>query len=268
MTAIRLPLFSLALFFLVQTTAQQTAPPAPARDPVAVALLAKSFVVMTGGQPISDVTLHGTARRIAGSDDETGTVVLKALATGEARIDFSFPSGPRTEVCTASANTRAGQWLGPDGIAHPISYHNLMTESSWFFPALMLARVSFSQSYILSYPGQESPDGRLVQHLSISLNPVDSSSQSATLLQHLSQTEIYLDSSTLLPIAITFNVHPDNDAGLDIPVEVRFSDYRPVNGAQGPFRVQKFLNNGLVLDLQFQTVALNAGLSPSAFSLE
>ncbi len=59
------------------------------------------------------------------------------------------------------------------------------------------------------------------------------------LLQHLSQVEIYLDSGTLLPVALAFNIHPDNDAGLDIPLEMRFSDYRYVSGAQVAFHIQR-----------------------------
>ncbi len=99
---------SVTLLFVVQTSAQQTAAPAPTRDPVAVALLAKSLGVMTGGRPISDVTLQGTARRIAGSDDESGAAILRALATGEARIDLSLPSGSRSEICATSADGPRG----------------------------------------------------------------------------------------------------------------------------------------------------------------
>ena len=73
--------------------------------------------------------------------------------------------------------------------------------------------------------------------------------------------EIFLDATTLLPAAIAYNIHPDNNALLDIPVELRFSDFRSTNGTQIPFHIQKFINNSLALDLQFQSVALNTGLS-------
>ncbi len=79
--------------------------------------------------------------------------------------------------------------------------------------------------------------------------------------------DFFLDSTTFLPAVTTFNIHPDNNALLDIPIEVRFSDYRAVNGVQVPFHVQKFLNNGLILDLQFQTAALNTGLATSQFQV-
>jgi len=92
--------------------------------------------------------------------------------------------------------------------------------------------------------------------------------KTAAVEQHLTQIDIFLDVSTSLPVALDFSTHPDNDAGLDIPVELLFSDYRPVNGAQIPFHVQKFLNNSLLLDLQFANAQLNSGLAASSFSVQ
>src|SRR5713101_6817146 len=133
-------LFCLLLYSSVW--AQQTA----TTSAQGVVLLQQSLDVLAGATSIADVTLTGTARRIAGSDDETGTAVLKALATGEARMDFTFPSGQRSEARTNSNNVPAGTWTGPDGKAHPQSQHNLMTDSSWFFPALTVGRLVSSQN--------------------------------------------------------------------------------------------------------------------------
>jgi hypothetical protein len=72
--------------------------------------------------------------------------------------------------------------------------------------------------------------------------------------------DFFLDSTTFLPTNVTFNIHPDDNALLDIPIEARFSDYRAINGAQIPYHVQKLVNNNLYLDLQFETAALNTGL--------
>jgi hypothetical protein len=223
---------------------------------------------MTGGLIVSDVTLQGTARRVAGSDDETGTAVLKALATGEARIDLGLPSGPRSEIRSSSTDGPAGVWSAADGAKHPIALHNLWIDSAWFFPALTFARLTNSPSYSLSYVGQETRNGQTVVHLSASQTIPARSAKLSTLIQHLSQMDVFLDSASLLPVAVSFNVHPDEDAGLNIPVEIHFSGFRLVNGAQVPFRVQKYLNNSLLLDLQFQSVALNTDLTPSAFSIQ
>jgi hypothetical protein len=243
------------------------AAPNSARDPLAVAALGKSLAVMSGSASFTDATLTGKARRIAGSDDESGTAILKVTAAGDSRMDLSLPSGPRGEIHTSSADPTnpAGSWSAADGARHSAANHNLYTDSSWFFPALTVSRLVSSQNFILSYAGQESRNGRSVLHVTASRQFSDASSRTATLLQHLSQMDLYLDSATMLPVALAFNTHPDNDAGRDIPVEIRFSDYRLTNGAQVPFHVQKFINNSLVLDLQFETATFNTGLSASDF---
>jgi hypothetical protein len=216
---------------------------------------------------INDVTLTGTARRIVGADDETGTAKVKALATGETRMDLSFPSGTLSEVRVNGEKGPVGHWQGPDAVRHAIPYHNLMLDSAWFFPALMLHRFSSTQDFILSYTGNETRDGRVVEHVTVNWLPDPRiPARAAALMQHATQIEIYLDVVTHLPSSISFNSHPDNDAKTDIPTEIRFSDYHAVNGVQVPFRVQKFLNNGLLLDLQLDAAALNTGLSASDFS--
>lgn len=230
-------------------------------------LLQRAAAQLVGGTPLNDVSLSGSARRIAGSDDETGTVVLKAAATGAMRLDFNYPSGARNEVRTADADGPTGEWSGSDGAAHVIAFHNLVNNGG-FVPAVTVGRLLSSTDTLVTFVGQETRDGRSVLHLKTAARSSAKRTNTAKLLQHLSELDIFLDSSRLLPVAVDFNTHPDNDAGLDIPIEIRFSDYRPVSGAQIPFHVQKYLNNGLILDLQFQSAAVNAGVAPETFQVE
>jgi hypothetical protein len=231
----------------------------------ALTLLQNSLAALTGGQAISDVTLSGTARRIAGSDDDTGKAVFKALASGMGRTDLSLSSGQRSEIHDLSAAEPTGAWSGPDGVSHVIVFHNLLTESAWFFPAFAIARRVSRSSYVATYVGHETQNGQSVEHISVAQTSSDPTPEGQSFFGHLSQVHFFLDSTTLLPVAFSFNIHPDNNALLDIPVEVRFSDYRPVNGTQIPFHVQKYLNNTLQLDLQFQTATVNSGLTAATF---
>ena len=260
----RLVLLLLVLALSVLASAAQLAP--SASSPQAIQLLQRALLALSGGAPPADITLTGTAHRIAGSDDETGAAVLKALASGASRMDLNLSSGPRSEIQNSSDGSPAGTWSGPDGVAHAISFHNLLTEPAWFFPAFPITH-GLSSGYVAAYVGPETRDGQAVEHLTISQTSALQTPSGAPTIGHLSQMDFFIDSSTLLPAAVTFNIHPDNNAPLDIPVEVRFSDYRAVNGVQVPFHVQKFLNNGLVLDLQFATAVLNTGLAASLFQV-
>jgi hypothetical protein len=240
------------------------------QDPQAVILLERSLAALSKGAPVSDVTLIGTARRQAQSDDETGTAILKELVTGQARMDLSFPSGKRSETRANSPQGPVGNWIGPDGTPHPIAEHNLLADGSWFFPPLMLYRLRTSQNVVLASSGSETHNGIDVNAFTAYEQFTGSRlpAHAMELLQHASQITIYLGTSSLLPSAVSFNGHPDNNALRDLPVEIRYSDYRTVSGVQVPFHVQKYVNNGLILDLQFDTAVLNSGLAPDSFSLQ
>jgi len=255
--------FGLCVLLVIPLTAQQSA----SSSTQASQLLQQSLASLQGNTPLTDVTLSGTARRIAGSDDQSGTAVLKGLASGAARTDLSLSSGQRSEVQNLIEAAPVGIWSGPDRISHSMVYHNLMTEPVWFFPAFAISRRVSTKSYVATYVGQETHNGQVVEHVSVSQTPSAQMASGASLFQHLTQVDFFLDSSTLLPAAITFNIHPDNNAALDIPVEIRFSEYRTVSSAQVPFHVQKFLNNSLFLDFEAQSATLNSGLAASDFSL-
>ncbi len=260
-------LTSLSFFPATFVAAQQLPPPAKASDPSATALLSKSLAALTGNASVSDVTLSGTARRVAGSDDETGTGIFKALASGAGRSDLSLSLGQRSEVVNFTGTNPTGAWSGPDRISHAMSYHNLLTEPAWFFPAFAIARRLSNSAYVATYVGHESHNGQAVEHVSVSQTPPSPDDPPTVSFEHLSQVDFYLDSSTLLPAAVAFSIHPDNNALLDLPIEIRFSDYRATGGSQIPFHVQKFLNNSLLLDFQAQSATINSGLSTTDFNL-
>jgi hypothetical protein len=177
-----------------------------------------------------------------------------------------LPSGSRTEVLNTSSAEPVGAWSGPDGISHQIAYHNLLSAPAWFFPVFPIA-AGLSAGNVATYIGHETRNGQAVEHLAVSHLSTIVAPPGALSFAHLSQVDFFLDSTTFLPAAITFNVHPDDNALLDIPVEIDFLNYTSVNGAQMPFRVQKHINNSLVLDLQFESAVVNSGLSVTTFAV-
>ena len=246
------------LFFPILLSAQQTATPTVQSSPQALALLQNSLAALTGGKSITDVTLSGTARRIAGSDDESGTATLKAIA-GASRLDLSLSGGTRSEIANFTTAPATGSWSGPDGVAHAMAYQNLLIDPG-LFPGFTLAPFLNSPTAVVTYIGAETKNGMAVTHLSAYQLPPGTKGD---LLRHLSQIEFFLDAATNLPLFFDLNIHADSNGLLDIPVEIRFSDYRTVNGPQIPFHIQKYINNSLELDLQFQSATLNSGLTAS-----
>jgi hypothetical protein len=264
----QVPRLAFPASFLLLAPLFLAAQQAPQRDPSGVALLLEAAAPLSGGTPINDATLAATARRIAGSDNESGNATLKVTASGQSRLDFSFPSGRRSEVRGGSDDSPLGSWTGPDGVSHQVPLHNLLSDPAWFFPALLVVRAATKSDRAISYVGHETQDGVAVDHVTVYEQASEPWPEFATLLQRLTQLEIFLDAATHLPVAVTFDTHPDDDALTNIPIRVRYSDYRSVNGIAVPFHVQRFINNGLVLDLQVQTVNFNTGLSASDFRVQ
>jgi hypothetical protein len=258
-----LPVALFPIIFALPIIARQQAVTA---SPQALQLLHSALTALTGSTPAADVTLSGTAHYIAGSDDETGTAVLKALTTGASRVDLSLPSGQRSEVRNLTGNLPAGDWSGDDGVNHAMAYHNLLSEPAWFSPVTTISHQLAIPGFVATYVAAETLDSQNVQHISLSQQPAASIAAFA-LFPHLTQVDLYLDSSTFLPAAMTFSVHPDDNELVDIPIDVRFSDYRLVNGTQVPFHIQRFLNNGLVLDIQLENAAVNTGLPSTTFGV-
>lgn len=223
-----------------------------------------SYAALDGKNALSDVTVQGTVERVAGSDDETGAFTFKS--NGQAsRCDMAFSSGTTTEYRSFANGLPAGSWVGSDGVAHAVSVENLLVDPG-YVPNLLIANLASSASAQVVSATTESKDGSAVIHIQgTSLYPNLPADQ-ASYLQNLSTVDVYVDPVSQLPVSVAFRLHPDKNSQVDIPTEIRYSNYQVVGGIEIPFRVQKYINNSLVFDVQIQNVALNSGLSTAQLS--
>ncbi|HVP50450.1 MAG TPA: hypothetical protein VMT56_04425 [Candidatus Bathyarchaeia archaeon] len=258
-------LLPLIVFLFVLRIVAQTIPPSrtTTSDPQAIALASQAARTLTGGTQVASAVLTGTTTRIIGPDQQKGSVTLKAQGIGESRIDLAL-SSTFSEV--RDDGLGQGFWYGKDQTWHAMAFHNCQTDAAWFFPALSASLLGVSSpSTTASYIGQETREGITVQHIRISRQASSANTGFASLLWHLSTVDFYLDAQSLLPDFIAFAAHPDNDAGTDIPAEIRLADYRNVSGVQVPFRVQKLVQGSLFLDIVVSQAAINTGISDSDF---
>ena len=250
----------LSLFLLVSSFVVAQNP--PVSDPQALSLAAQSIAAMTDGNALSDITLTGNVTWIAGSDIETGTVTLLAKGTSESRVDLSLSGGNRSDI----RNSSQGAWIR-NGTSTAYALHNCWTDAALFFPVLTSLSAS-DPSIVLSYVGLENRSGLSAQHLRAYRYVSSQSTEVTAQTQQLSTMNFYLDSVSLQPLAVEFAVHPDDDMNTDIRTEVRFADYRAVNGGLVPFHIQRLVNDGLVLDVTITGAAVNSGLPDSNFTLQ
>ena len=232
-----------------------------ASDPQALAYAAQSIAALTGGNPISDVTLTGSVTWNAGADK--GTASLKALGNGESRMDLALSNGMRSEIRDAQTGTLLGKWANPSSTSGQFAPHNCWTDAAWFFPAL--GSLAAGQNVVLSYIGQEDRNGSNVQHLRSYL--YQSGQTPLPSPQQLSVMDFYLDATTLLPMTVTFQVHPDNNATTTLPVEVDFSNYQRISGVAVPLHIQRYQQGALMVDLTITGASFNTGLPLSIFAI-
>lgn len=234
--------------------------PAPAGSSQAKTICGESMIALTNGVAVNDVTLIGNVTVVAGSDTQTGTATFAAASTNRSRIEMNLDNGKRTDIQDDSRGVPTGVWSVNDGALKPYASHNTWNDASWFFPALgSLSDPSVNFSYV----GVETRNGVSVQHLRS-----QRTNSAIPTAQKLSGQDIYLDATTLLPVALVFNLHPDNNSNINIPVEVRFANYQLKSGLMVPLRIQKFVNYGLVLDFQISNVIANSGIPANQFSVE
>lgn len=260
---------NIALLLFISSAATAQTQSVVVRDSQGITLLQKSVAAMSRGASVSDVTLSGTATRIAGSDQESGQVVLEAKGAQESKIALALSGYSFSEVRNYANGAATGGYVGPDGVFHAMAQHNCFIDSAWFFPMLSsLASAANNSSINVSYLGQATLNGTVVQHVATWQSVSSPDASAALAIAHLSTMDWYLDASTSIPIAVRFMTHPSDDASKDFAVEIRFSKYQSMNGVLVPFHVQKFLNGGLVLDLVISSAAFNSGIPDTDFTLQ
>lgn len=250
------------LLLLPRYVSGQTAPLA-VRDPSAVALANRALQALVGGTALTDITLQASATYIAGSDQETGPATLVALGNQQSRVTLNLTSGQRQEIRSGIA----GVWVGADGAPHAMLSHNNFVDASWFYPAFTLAALASDPTLAISLVGQEVHNGEPVYHLLLDRVVTRNSPHTVALIQRISTVHLYLDASTLLPAALDFNIHPDRNTAIDIPVEIRCSTYHSFKGVQVPTHIQRYIQNSLTLDLTVANAAVNSGVPASTFTL-
>jgi len=232
------------------------------RDARAVAVVSQSLSALAGSTALGDLTLQGSVAYTAGSDQESGAVTLLASGNRLSNLALNLSGGARNEI----RNGPAGLWSGPDGVQYPMALHNCWPDADWFYPGLSFAALSSDPQLGLAYVGPESKDGLPVIHIQQFRVVPGQTAQVTAQIQALSTEDIYLDASSLLPLFVDYNAHPDNDFNRNIPVELGFTAYQRISGVVIPTHEQKFFNGTLQLDLSITSAVVNSGLPPSDFN--
>jgi hypothetical protein len=221
----------------------------------------------------TNVVLAGTITTAGAA----GSISLSAAANGQSQIQLQLPSGSETETRSISRFWRAGTWTDSSGAAHPAPPQDLMgPHPAWFYPSFVLMTGLGSPDYVSSDLGVETRNGISVEHIAVWQMPISTlPASSVAYVKQQSQYDIYLDPSTWLPVAMTFNrqfdpaapsqfLAPAQTSSAGVLEEVRYSNYQQVQGIPVAFHLQVFFQGTLFSDIQISSAKLN----PSQASVE
>jgi hypothetical protein len=235
-------------------------------DPQGTLLATQAQSALSGATVVSDIKLSAQSAWFAGSARASGSATLKVKGALESRLDITAGASSRSEIRNDSGGP-GGQWIDSNGIRHAAATHNCWTPAGWFAPHAVVQGM-LDTNIVLHYVGRELRGGISVDHVQLHRTNSEKNQTISQAFEKLSSADVFFDASTHLPQAVIYNTHPDNDYGRDIPVEIKFSDYRSVNGVMVPYRIQRLLQGVLNLDLTVSTATVNSGLTDGEFALQ
>lgn len=214
-------------------------------------LLLQTSQAFAPNSTVSSIVLTGQVERSAGGDAQNGTITLTARADGSSTVQMQLGSGAFGQMQDTFANGQGCSWSGADSVSHPAPRHNCFVPLAWFLPEIAFFSSQLPASGVISIPSNDNPS----IHWQMT-PPTTAAVQVMTLLTHIGAYDLAFDASTFLPTSFSYLAHPDSNAGIDIPVSIRYSDYRTVNSVNIPFHIQRYFNGVLSLDITISNVTV------------
>ena len=222
----------------------------------------QSAIASLNSGNVGALQLSGTIEAPSGENSDTGTFSGQCSISGTSQLQMQLSSGTRTENRLTTAGAASGNWVDEQGRTHAMALQNVQTPAAWFCPQITLSSIlESSGSMTILFVGSETKNGIAALHYLVAPPSLSSTSGASSSLSAIAQTDIYLNATTLQPVAFDFNAHPDNNALVNIPVEIQFSNYVNLGGVLVPGTVSKYMNGSLVLTLQ------PASATPSASTI-
>lgn len=224
------------------------------------AVLLQLSSAFSGGSPVRSVQITGVATWHSGSIEDSGSVTLNASADGSSEMQLQLAaSGQRNETQTDPGSDPGCQWSAADGATHQIDFGNCFRPTVWFLPALSLqpGLESSNLGAVDLGTGPVGSSGNQYRHVQSQLFSSNLPIDMARRLAQQSTTDLGIDPTSMLPAVLTYSVHPDNGADVQVAIEVRYSDYHAVNGVQVPFRIERYINNSLQLEISVNSVQIS-----------
>ena len=187
---------------------------------------------------------------------DTGPSKLTAKITGQSSAEFDLSSGTRIESESGIGDDRTCTWTDKNGISHDVASSNCWLSTVWFLPHLALQTAGLPAALQSVTVPDSAPHIRYWLYIA----PGKTSAAATAQIKIWSQADLVLDPATLLPASLKYTIHPDNNSSVNLQVEVRYSNYKPVSGVQLPMHVERYINGNLQVSIDVDSAVINSSL--------
>ena len=237
----------------------------PQRDLQALSILNQSLNVAGGAQvlgAIQDFTGSGNVAYFWAGDQVQGSISVKGRGTTDFRVDADLPTGTRSWTVSSGKGTLRDL----DGGLVLIPFQSVVNLGAQTLPQLRIAEALSNSSLSVQYSGLSDLGGRQVYVIHVQQGPY-SPSDPATLFNHLSAMDFFIDATTYQVVLTRDTAHPSDSQSVDFPHEIQYSDYRLTNGCLVPYSATERINGQTTWVIQLSALTFNVGLTDADFQL-
>lgn len=239
----------------------QQAGSTPPRDSQALSLISGFLSASGGANAINGATDFSASGNVVfhwADQDVSGTATLKIRGMNQLKLETTVPDGHPTWV----VNEGAGKFVDSQGNIHPIPVRDAQSLASSILPLAYLARVVADERVGVTYLGLVNHNGLQVQQ--IDLRGFASDRDPSRF--HEFRRSLFMDPNTGSLLSILDETATEGLA--KVPHEVRYTNYKTVQGVTLPMSISDFVGGQNTFDLQLQQVSFSSGVSSSEFGVD
>ena len=255
--------FVLALGLVSSLLGAQTLASGPVRDASAQQTMSNAVMEMgaAGMGPGSTLTMSGQLP-LHGQTSSIFPLTIKARGATDSRAELTTLDGVRTTVIHGGR----GMIRKPDGSATFLSPNNTAAFQTPYLPALALQSLANSQSTEIQNLGSTTVDGVALDVVATGLYQGITPGRSEKLADQ-TRTIFYIQHASGFVARIVRLHYAEGQDGDSQVEDIRYSDYRTVNGVMVPFHQETWSGDQLLFEVNFSTVSFDAAIGDSDFEI-
>jgi hypothetical protein len=214
---------------------------------------------MGGAAPLDSIAM-GEIVLVAGDARDKGKIGISTRGPDQCAEHIELPKERRSTVYSRGD---ADEAFG--GAVRPSTLELAASSQCADFPLPLFAAFLADPDTTLEYVGAESLGSVSTQH--IWLTNTYASKRGLEFLGEFSRRDVWLDTTTGLPVKLTYQRREARGRVAPIRVELGYSNWQMVRGVAYPFQIEKLWNGTPWASITIQSVAFQTGLTEADFPI-